>query len=1156
MMEIDYLPNGYYEQLKIISNVLFTAREIDVISCVTNSRGNSKIASILNIAPKTAETHIANITRKIEHNSRERIIDFIEKSGKISIVREHYKNLLVIADFDKKLTNIATLINNKIPDYTLQIFSNKNKDPVVLSIQTHLESAGIKLNICKNNKEIQDLESSKRHLICIISVFNYQDPLLLRILKNAENNHKLFIFVIVTNMDPSLISKVQYVDFTKQKNYYLSILEILKQICPSVNLDQIITQLKTYQASIIDSEDFIKNSPLIVHKIKEKSLAKKQLIVIVLVSFIIGIALLLTLLIYKKYYNSNNIIINFLLPNKKMLLERKAINNQLDQIFTKLGDINTVVLVGVGGSGKTTIARNYATKKRASIMWEINVETKNSLFLSLESLAYALSYNNINKQELYTILDARDFNNKIRLLLLFIQKQLKSINNWIIIYDNVQSLKDIFEYLPYATQSYSNGRIIITTRDATIKNSHLIDNLNVVDIGEINREEKLELFKNITNNSSLQLIHNQTTIEQFLDNIPSFPLDVSAAAHYLKLTNTSFDKYLENLKNVNLRFEKIQEKLQHEEGAYMETRYNIITKSLENITDNNQDFADLIAFVSLVGSQDIPRSLLDNYKNSTTVDDFIFNLKKYSFITNESSSVLGPTFSIHRDTQAIMLAYIKKKLNLNTNKEFLSQIANSLASYMNEILDQEDHIKSSILLDHYETFLSQDILTDEITGPIGAVLGGTYCFLEYSNLKTQQLLKKSLTSLEKYAKNTDTMALALAYLGITTGYLGDYKKCRNLLEQSIAIYNKNKSTPIGFAKAMTYLAHGYNLSGDYDKAKTLLQQSIKIYQKHERSQNITARAIRYLGGVYRELGEYEKARDLLEQSLALYTKDAQQIDIVFTMTYLGEIYKELGKYEKAKHLLEKGLIISEKYNTEKYNPYNACWIKAHLGIVYDKLGNYDKAKPLLEEAFEIYRKYYGEHHSYVAWMSVNLGNVHRELGEYEEAKNLLEHSLIIHKNNFHNEHVDIGWNLQYLGKLYSNIKEYQKAKNSLEQSLTIYKKHYGDYHIQTARALNALGENYLLEDELETAETLLNKSKNILELQQHPEVITSLALLGDLYSKKVIIAKNSNNIKKSSEYRIQSINYYKQGLEIAKTDLPPNSAHIVRFNQKIKALDT
>ena len=165
-----------------------------------------------------------------------------------------------------------------------------------------------------------------------------------------------------------------------------------------------------------------------------------------ILSLIIGIILSVGVLIYKNYCSTTNININFSLPNKKILLERTEINSQLDKIFAKPNNINIVILAGVAGSGKTTIARNYANKQKASVVWEVNAETKNSLFLSLENLAYALCGNNKGyKEELRDILDIKDFINKNKKLLSFTQKQLKILSNWFIIYDNVGSFKDMVD---------------------------------------------------------------------------------------------------------------------------------------------------------------------------------------------------------------------------------------------------------------------------------------------------------------------------------------------------------------------------------------------------------------------------------------------------------------------------------------------------------------------------------------------------------------------------------------------------------------------------------------------------------------------------------------------------------------------------------------
>ena len=58
-------------EIQSINGIRFTPKEIDVIACITNSRGDKKTAAILGIAPSTVATHIQNIFNKISANSRE-----------------------------------------------------------------------------------------------------------------------------------------------------------------------------------------------------------------------------------------------------------------------------------------------------------------------------------------------------------------------------------------------------------------------------------------------------------------------------------------------------------------------------------------------------------------------------------------------------------------------------------------------------------------------------------------------------------------------------------------------------------------------------------------------------------------------------------------------------------------------------------------------------------------------------------------------------------------------------------------------------------------------------------------------------------------------------------------------------------------------------
>ncbi|AIK96440.1 response regulator transcription factor [Candidatus Odyssella acanthamoebae] len=82
----DYI---YAHHLKNIGGIPFTQREIDILAGMLSGKTIKTIAYFLTISPKTVETHIRNLMLKLNCNSREGIINFIEKTGKFSALRQH-----------------------------------------------------------------------------------------------------------------------------------------------------------------------------------------------------------------------------------------------------------------------------------------------------------------------------------------------------------------------------------------------------------------------------------------------------------------------------------------------------------------------------------------------------------------------------------------------------------------------------------------------------------------------------------------------------------------------------------------------------------------------------------------------------------------------------------------------------------------------------------------------------------------------------------------------------------------------------------------------------------------------------------------------------------------------------------------------------------
>lgn len=1020
------------QQINQINDVIFTPREIDVIACIINVRGVKKIADILGISHRTVEGYIKTILRKISSNSQEGIKDFVEKSSQLVLIKQHYIDLLINKLFLSQIAKVALKLKNK----NISCIVNHAAKEKLEYIISCLKLANI--NITEKSSKILSNDSNQK----IIAVLTEKH--LLQLKQQEKVNNIIFICFDKRLNDDFLqkFSHIKIIDCSQNDQIYSAIFKIIELLAPNIDLNDSISSFNKQKNNVINLKiDLTTRSSNVDLEIKEKKVTRKTIMITTLISIvIIGVILSITVLIYKNYYSPINISINFLLPNKKILLEREVITDQLDKIFTKPNEINIAVLVGVGGSGKTTIARNYANKQKSSIIWEINAETKKSLSLSFESLAYALCNNNADKQELRNILDIKEFANKDRQLLLFSQKQLKLLSKWFIIYDNVESFKDIFEYFPYNAEGWGNGRVIITTRDATIKNSNYIDSPNIIVVNEISEKEKLELFKNIIGDSSPQLVRNQEAVEQFLENIPSFPLDVSIAAHYLRDTGMEYDQYLEEIKVPKKEFTELQTLILQDVNQYTKTRYNLVSLTLKNMIKSNPEFYDLALLIALLDSQDIPEELLVLYKNQYITTNFLRNLKKNSLITNvqyknnDRKDIDNLTsFSIHRSTQINILADIMESLSVKQKQELLSTILTNVQSYILRQIDLENSSGLKNFIRHCEVLSSKhDLLDREDLISINNALGIIYYYLG-NDKQAKNILEENLSS----DKEDQETALILTHLGAIYRKIGqDYQMAINSLKKAIAIYDKISPDSVREGLALTHLGNTYRTLGDFQNAIEALQKSVNIYHKQSGYYAGEARALGYLGVAYREQGDLTKAKDLLEQAINLYNK-------------------------------------------EKYPKYSSVYARtlAHLAITYRMMEKYGKAKNILEESVKIYKQIRPENHPDIGRNVLNLGIIYGEIKENIKAKELLEKSLNDYENNYGKSHIETGKVLNHLGRFYILAKNYKGAEESLKRASDILQQ---NSHPESYRSFELLGDLYISKKQpllnKEAARTNYNKS--------------------------------------------------------------------------------
>ena len=79
--------------VKSINGVDITPREFDIISCIVCGKKSKSISKVLNISPKTVDTHIRNILIKLNVRTRDNLIVTLEKSKEYESIVCHYRKL-------------------------------------------------------------------------------------------------------------------------------------------------------------------------------------------------------------------------------------------------------------------------------------------------------------------------------------------------------------------------------------------------------------------------------------------------------------------------------------------------------------------------------------------------------------------------------------------------------------------------------------------------------------------------------------------------------------------------------------------------------------------------------------------------------------------------------------------------------------------------------------------------------------------------------------------------------------------------------------------------------------------------------------------------------------------------------------------------------
>tara|TARA_A100000171_G_C2134425_1_gene149061 strand:+ start:116 stop:3394 length:3279 start_codon:yes stop_codon:yes gene_type:complete len=1075
------LPKTYYlRYLQTIGNIKFTFREVDILAFLLNGRSSKKIANVLGISPRTVENHSRNIMLKINCNSREAIIDFLERSEQKTFIKEYYDKIISQTQLETLLRTSNLSKENSL--FTLSLINCCDpglfETSILPSFKHYLSLTGLQVHLTKekpqdlsSNTFQQDISKGKIPIYFLyfgehrVSEQDIQS-LIKKIIPRNSSKHKIFL---VHDRQPDFNIDCEFpriITLLNDKDSSFLFLNLFEQIFPTHH--EILSKIKNillhpkpiHKKELQHDQPEEKNS---IASTTEASFLKKNIYALFCL-----VAFLFTFWVYKHYFSSNQFSQTKFIKNQQSIdlttpsifLERTDLLHKIHStINSRPASVRKLALVGIGGSGKTILARQLAKMKNPLLTWELNGASQATAIASLIELAFFLAKNSEEEKEVSYLQRNCQNAEKSQKLIFWIQNRLKSYQSWFFIIDNVERLSDIQHLLPQENQSWGNGTVILTTRNSNIQNNNYLH--DVFQVPDLSPREKQILFEKIMFHETKNPLskEHKKQIEGFLRKIPPFPLDVISAAYYLKTTHISYKKYMHYLNTNPLDFIALQENLLKDSNAAEQTRYKILSLSFQQCFDNDSDSMELLFFMGLLNSNNIPRELLINFKSDLIVDRFVYKLKEYSLISNISYKAGKniPTLSMNQSIQEMSYSYLMNILSQNQKKSLLPLMANALQKSLKYSISRENFPLMKILSYQTDSFLKhQHLLNSELTVPLNIHLAGLHFYLGHYS-KAKKILTQCLSDLEKYHDLPNhELANLYSYLGIVERELGFFHKAKHYLKKSYKIYQlAPQKNAKGLARTLDYLGIISRENGNFSKSKDYFEKSYKIYQTHLPGHHEgQARVLGGIGIAAREMGDFDLAEQYLKSCYNLYQEHGKNNHVGkgWALIHLGRVYKERGDYTLAENHIRKGIASLEKTLLEKDFPW---------GLLY-------------------------------------LSMVLKEQGRLDEAQTLAEKSVDIYKKSLKANHVYIGWSLEILGSIFLKRQHYSQAETCLLKALTIYKDQYKQNHLELARLFNTLGHLYLLQKKQQQAYEYLSQAFQILKRKDHPEQYISLERLSEL----------------------------------------------------------
>ncbi|KAI9781791.1 MAG: hypothetical protein M1816_002181 [Peltula sp. TS41687] len=797
----------------------------------------------------------------------------------------------------------------------------------------------------------------------------------------------------------------------------------------------------------------------------------------------------------------------------------EEIENGFGSSTTNASHPKVVVLLGMGGQGKTQLALEYASKSRSAgkyqaIFW-VDASSSSTVSRGFETIAAKIS----STGQVFDDVEAR---------IDFVKETLGRWDiSWLIVFDNYdqpRDFKNVTEYIPQG----GTGAILFTSRHGDSERLGF-----TVRLTRMTEDEGLRLLFQSKLEMNAENVLEGTKIIQTLGFLP---LAIDQAGAYIsarKLPLRQFLKHYDERRDVVLKhtpsFWEYRRRLG--EGKD-ETLLNVFTTwelSFQHISDSEEVRARIEHFLTLSAFLDFTNISEDLFRSYTGLkdvlpewrecfisegvwsqyqyQDVLVELQKLSLLQTMDIGSEESRFSLH----PLVAEWLRLRADQTGRHKYTIEAVNVVMKYLivhdkgsftfplQARLEVLSHI--DMCLQNEEEYLQNPDESDD-TVLSAAALGFALLYQDFSRYQeAEAMLRRALPWYEKTLgpENRSTLD-SVANLGLLCFHQARLAEAEVMYLR--ALTGKEKTLGPDHESTLDTVNNLGSLYFNQHKladAEAWYQRALAGYENRLGPEHAsTLSVVNNLGFLYFTQDKRADAEAMYQRALAGSEKTLgpEHTATLDTVHHLGMLYSKQDRLADGESMHRRALAGLEK----TLGPEHITTLQTvnNLGNLYADQGKMADAEAMLQRALNGYEKALGPVHKWTAQTVNNLGNVYYRQGKLADAESMYQRALAGHEKTLGPEDTSTLLTVHNLGDLYADQGKLADAESMYQRALAGREKTLGPEHTETLPTVTNLGVLYYEQGKWEDAESMYQRALVGYEKTLGPDHTSTLDVLHNL----------------------------------------------------------